>query len=387
MASVENLDDLPMTLLETLLKQCLEQRPDISGSVLSAEELRDYSLWLIHTYGHLHGKVTQEMLPFFTPDNEMTAIAAEIASEPSSRKSLTRLSAQLGRQDDHGYIAPGREISVGRMLRYYPAGWHTATYFTLFYCFSGSCPVHFKDEVITLSRGDVLIVAPGVIHASPCEADDSVLVFYMIRTSTFRHVFWEQIGEDNLLSKFFRLALESEQATSYLNFTTDDDPEIRRLMLQIYKEHQEDGPYARPMVSSLLRLFFLLLLRRYEGSARLPRTEYFFWKHQFSAILSYIQTHYQHATLQDVADRFHYSARQVGRIVKDYTGENYGDLVRGMKMKKAAQFLREEHLSSEETAYQVGFSTVNSFYRSFTDYYGMPPGEWVKQWANGDVSQ
>ena len=65
-----------------------------------------------------------------------------------------------------------------------------------------------------------------------------------------------------------------------------------------------------------MRLLFLLILRRYEGTARLPRTEFFFWKHQFSAILSYIQTHYQEATLEKVAEKFSYSPKQVGRIVK-----------------------------------------------------------------------
>ena len=132
------------------------------------------------------------------------------------------------------------------------------------------------------------------------------------------------------------------------------------------------------MINSLMRLFFLLILRRYEGTARLPRTEYFFWKHQFSAILSYIQTHYQHATLTKVAEKFNYSTKQVGRIVQDCTGENFGNLIRIMKMKKAAELLRDRRLPPEQVAELVGYATVNSFYRAFTDYYGMPPLEWVE---------
>lgn len=379
MASVENLDALAMTPVETLLKKYLYEREDLAGRVLTSGELQEYILWLIRTYGHLHEKTVQEMLPFFTPDNEMTAMAAEIAASSGSRRAASRFSKELSLQDDASFIAPGRDISVGRMLRYYPGHWHTATYFTVYFCFSGKCPVHFRDEVVTLEKGSVLIVAPGVLHATPCLEDDAVLVFFMIRTRTFKSVFWNQLGEDNLLARFFRLALETDQPTSYIFFAAGDDPQIRRLLLQAYREHQEDGPYARQMVGSLLRLFFLLLLRRYEGTARLPRTESFFWKHQFSAILSYIQTNYQHASLRDVAERFHYSGKQVSRIVKDCTGRNYGDLVRSLKMKRAAELLRDHHMSAEETAYEVGYTTVNSFYRAFTDYYGRPPLVWLRE--------
>ena len=133
------------------------------------------------------------------------------------------------------------------------------------------------------------------------------------------------------------------------------------------------------MINSLMRLLFLLILRRYEGTARLPRTEFFFWKHRFSAILSYIQTHYQEATLEKMAEKFNYSPKQVGRIVKDCTGEAFGDVIRGMKMKKAAELLLDRKYPPEQVAPPVGFATINSFYRSFKDYYGLPPLEWVSK--------
>ena len=379
MAKMERLDDLPMTYVEGLLKGCIQERPDIAGKILSSQELTDYVAWMVSHYGKMHQQSIQNMLPYFTPDNGMTRLAAELAAQPDSKKVLTRLSKELAVQNDEGYLAQGRDISVGRMLRYYPAQWHTTTYFQVYYAFSGECPIHFQNETIVLKEGAVLIVAPGVVHATPCYTDDAVLAFYMMRANTFQRVFWNQLGDDNLLSKFFRIALEGEAPASYLYFETDNDPEIRHLLLQIYQEHQLEEPYAPQMVNSLMRLLFLLILRRYEGTARLPRTEFFFWKHQFSAILSYIQTHYQEATLEKVAEKFNYSPKQVGRIVKDCTGEAFGDVIRSMKMKKAAELLLDRKYPPEQVAPLVGFATINSFYRSFKDYYGLPPLEWVSK--------
>lgn len=381
MASVENLNDLKMTQLETLLKGCLSERPDIAGRILSSEELSEYVQWMVTNYGKSHRYATRDMLPYFTPGNDMTRLAAELITGQDSKRALHRLSRELAVQNDEGYLAPGQDVAVGRMLRYYPSQWHTTTYFQVFYAFSGECPIHFQSETLVLKNGSVLIVAPGVVQATPCYSDDAVLTFYMIRASLFQRVFWNQLGDGNLLGKFFRIALENDKPTSYLYFETDNDPEIRHLLLRIYEEHQLEEPYAPQMINSLMRLLFLLILRRYEGTARLPRTEYFFWKHQFSAILSYIQTHYQHATLDSVARKFNYSSKQVGRIVKDCTGEAFGDLVRGMKMKKAAELLQDRKYTPEQVAPLVGYATVNSFYRSFKDFYGLPPLEWVENQA------
>ena len=80
-----------------------------------------------------------------------------------------------------------------------------------------------------------------------------------------------------------------------------------------------------------------------------------------------------------MAERFNYSTKQVGRIVKDCTGESFGDLVRQMKMKKAAELLLDRKYPPEQVAPLVGFATVNSFYRSFKDYYSLPPLEWVSK--------
>lgn len=379
MASIEHLDDLPMTRLEMLLKDCLSERPDIAGRILSSEELSEYVQWMFANYGRNYQSTTRAMLPYFTPDNGMTRLAADLTAGRDGKRALHRLSRELAVQNDEGFLPRGQDVAVGRMLRYFPSQWHTTTYFQVFYAFSGECPIHFPNETLVLSNGSVLIVAPGVVHATPCYSDDSVLTFYMIRASLFQRVFWNQLGDGNLLGKFFRIALEGDEPTSYLYFETDNDPEIRRLLLRIYEEHQLEEPYAPQMINSLMRLLFLLILRRYEGTARLPRTECFFWKHQFSAILSYIQTHYQTATLDSVARKFNYSSKQVGRIVKDCTGEAFGDLVRGMKMKKAAELLLDRRYTPEQVAPLVGYATVNSFYRSFKEYYGLPPLGWVEQ--------
>lgn len=308
----------------------------------------------------------------------MAELAERLFCDPTSSRTLTLLSSGYASQSEERYILPDHDISVGRMLRYMPAHWHTNAYFEIYYAFSGTCPIHFENEVILLKPGTVLILAPSAVHASPCFCDDGVLVYYMVRSSTFDQVFWNQLPADSLMATFFRQALSGQHPSSYLHFETDGDKDIHRLLAQIYEEYYREEPYQAQLLNALMSTFFILLLRRYEGTARLPRREDFFWKHQFSAILSHIQTNYATVTLDALARRFHYSQRQISRIVQTCTGVSYHRLLLKLRMEKAASLLRQ-NVSMEAAANGVGYSTVSSFYRAFTRYYGCTPGAYLKR--------
>jgi AraC-like DNA-binding protein len=81
-----------------------------------------------------------------------------------------------------------------------------------------------------------------------------------------------------------------------------------------------------------------------------------------------------------MAWKLNYSSKQVGHIVKDCTGKTFGDLVHGMKEKNDGAAPGRKY-TSEQFAPLVGYATVNSFFRSFKDYYGLPPLEWVESQA------
>ena len=47
MALIEDLENLEMTRLEALLKECLLQRPDMTASIPDTQRQKDYVLWMI----------------------------------------------------------------------------------------------------------------------------------------------------------------------------------------------------------------------------------------------------------------------------------------------------------------------------------------------------
>ncbi len=368
----------PLTPLEENLKRCLALRPDISSRILTGQELEQYIGWMMRTFG----RQAQDLALLSDVEGDsrgrMLELGRHILNDPSDRSSLKALSDIWGNQKEDAYIRPDQDLSAWKMLRYMPAHWHKNQYFEIFYSLSGDCPIHFQNEVVTMKPGSVLIVAPGVLHANPCYADDRILVYYMLRATTFDRVFWNQLPPGNLMSAFFRKALSGQQPNSCLLFETEGDEEIYRLMERIYDEYRQEEAYCNQMMLSCFSACLVLLLRRYEGTARLPRSEDFKWKHEFSAILSYIQTHFADMRITDLCDRFHYSERQITRIVQKYTGLSYVQLINKLRMEKAAQLILRGDLTIGRIAEMTGYSTVSSFYRCFVRYYGCTPVEYGK---------
>lgn len=372
-------DDLAMTFIEQQFKEMIALQPSVTKKILSADELTDYLRWLMDI-SQKNGKIKDKF-------NEVSAFPniTRLSDVAKYRQSISavgynpqQVPAHRETISENQEILANHDISVGRVIRYYPAHWHSNDSFEIYYALSGSCPVYFKDEIITVKPGTVLIISPSVVHATPCYSDDNVLLYFLVRSSTFEKVFWNQIPEDNLMSAFFRQALSTQQTKAYLHFETDNDPDIQSLLYRIYQEYRHEERYGSQMLNALMNEFFVLLLRRYEGSARLPRTKDFYWKHEFSAILTYIQTNYATATQEDVASHFHYSARQIGRIVQNCTGMTYAQLILKLRMERASTLLLRQNSSIDSIAAAIGYSTSCSFYRAFSQYYGCTPRAYLK---------
>jgi signal transduction histidine kinase/DNA-binding response OmpR family regulator len=86
-------------------------------------------------------------------------------------------------------------------------------------------------------------------------------------------------------------------------------------------------------------------------------------------------------SLDVLADNMNMSRSTFYRKIKALTNEAGDDFVRSIRLKKAAHLLTQ-HFSITEIAYTVGFSDPKYFSKSFKQYYGCIPSEFVKQHTN-----
>ncbi len=73
------------------------------------------------------------------------------------------------------------------------------------------------------------------------------------------------------------------------------------------------------------------------------------------------------------------SNTQLYRKLKALTGKGGNELIRTMRLQRAAQQLQTGGQTVAEVAYAVGFNDPNYFIRAFKKEFGQSPGEWGKQ--------
>lgn len=72
------------------------------------------------------------------------------------------------------------------------------------------------------------------------------------------------------------------------------------------------------------------------------------------------------------------SRSQTLRKIKAESGKSVNQLIRDIRLEKAAELLISEELTASEIAYQIGFSSPSYFNKCFLDRYGITPGEYKK---------
>lgn len=67
------------------------------------------------------------------------------------------------------------------------------------------------------------------------------------------------------------------------------------------------------------------------------------------------------------------------RKLKELTNQSARDFIRSIRLKQAANLLREKNLSVSEVAYATSFSNLSHFSNTFRDFYGISPSEYKEQ--------
>lgn len=369
-ANTDTLHHSPMSPLESALKEFYLLRQDIHNRILSTEEVLDYYSWMANNF-----EVPAVAEESILTDGAVGQIGQHLLQNPKDLAALSQLTSLYEASPESGTFAEDQDITICRPLRYMPPYWHTSDYFEIYYVFSGTCPVYFEKETLVLIPGDVIIIPPYTKTATAFTNDEVVLLDIMIRSSSFRQVFLEQLAPSNLMTRFFTKALSNGENSNYLRFQTGLNAELEYLLLCIYQSSKEKDPYSLQMRNPLMTTFFLKLLKEYEHVAQVSSQSTLHWKPEFAEMLIYIQTNYRTVTLEDVSRKFGYSQRQIIRIIRSSTDKTFTQLLTQLRMEKAALLLNSE-ASIENIATEIGYTSLSGFYQAFLNYYGSTPGQW-----------
>jgi AraC-like DNA-binding protein len=134
-------------------------------------------------------------------------------------------------------------------------------------------------------------------------------------------------------------------------------------------------------VTSWLKETIFPAVARHMGDLRVSKQ-----KTAIQQVLGYMHEHYDtDLSLQHVADRFGMSPSQLSRTFKEETETHFGDYLIHYRMEKAKEFLVHTDMSIKEISEKLCYTTVQNFTRIFKQTAHVPPGQYRKQFRDGDT--
>ena len=82
--------------------------------------------------------------------------------------------------------------------------------------------------------------------------------------------------------------------------------------------------------------------------------------------------------VNELAAKTGMSRSQIHRKLKSICNKSVSQFMREVRLEKAKELLQEGNQTVSEIAYNVGFNSPSYFIKSFHDYFGYPPGEYLK---------
>lgn len=246
--------------------------------------------------------------------------------------------------------------------------WHEHLQFFLFS--KGHARIRCSGKDMIVGKGDILTINANEMHYG--ENLGGTLEFYLIRID-FNLLLSHQ--PDLCQTKYIQ-----PLAHNRILFKNRiiGDPLFAACIKKIIKEHHDQRPGFELALKALIYEAIVFLLRGHlksieteeECGRRLKLMD------RFNDLIIYLETHYQEKTdLDRMAEIANLSKHHFCRLFKQLTGHAPGDYLNRIRIRKAAELLRENAMSVTEAAKETGFDDVNYFSRCFKKYEKASPSQ------------
>jgi AraC-like DNA-binding protein len=253
---------------------------------------------------------------------------------------------------------------------------HYHEFFEVFYCLSGSCASTIEGERTVINAGTLGLISPGAVHTMEV-FDDSLVINFMIRKSTFDKIFLNLIAADDILSHFFMSALFPPLSRQLLLFDTQGDEDLITQVFEMLCDQNITDRYSSRIMNNRLEIYFSTLMRKFGDKAVIStpcKSSESHWE-----IIAYITKHFRTVTLAQTAERFNLTPTYCSALIKKLSGHNFSDLVRDIRITRAKQLLASSNESIFDLSYSLGYDNQEIFIRAFKKIVGMTPGRWREE--------
>lgn len=248
----------------------------------------------------------------------------------------------------------------------YPKHWHTST--EIIMVVENDYQVICNGKLYSLDVGDILIIAPGVVHTIPEKKGTRYILLANLSNCITSKAF------DSILSLIQPAIIVSEKNYPSIYRQCQD------LILNSTAEYFGNEQFKEVAVYNQLINLLLLVGREYTKQCGIftdaPVAKQQEYMQKFMTLCDYINNNCTESlSVDDAANMVGFSKFHFSRLFKKFTGTTFYSYVNERRIAYATLLLLDSEKSITEVAIGSGFNSISSFIRIFKINRGCTPTE------------
>jgi len=241
-------------------------------------------------------------------------------------------------------------------------------HYAVFLCVRGSCIRRVGHYEFDVSPGTLHFVSPRYASSFQQASDDLLLYIVLFRKDFMTNSFMKEAILEQLM--------EIEPYAAPCFHLSENYPAMKALFRKMDKEYRSAHSFRLQMLKLQVVELLYEINRICEGAAQqsnryLSRQYQLVYHFKRMVADEFLTTR----TVQEYADRLHVTAKYLGEVVRNETGQSPLQLIHHQLYLEAQYLLTSTPYTIKEIADRLGFTTASHFSRFFKQYSGNNPSE------------
>ncbi|HFI0027215.1 TPA: helix-turn-helix domain-containing protein [Streptococcus suis] len=271
-------------------------------------------------------------------------------------------------------------LSVNPIKSFVP--YHFHNYVEIIVVLEGKMIIELESEHLHLTRGDIFVAGPQLIHKNREIDDDTFVLNIALKKTAFSTSDLEYLRRSEsggyLTDILFFLSDKQDRGYYTVFHSKDSDGVMITVANIIYEYYEKNDIHSSQIIRHELLVLFAKLLRLAAKSTD-NMTSNRQQGLELLSFLQYIEQHYASITLEEMGIHFGFNPSYLSTYLKKHTGKSFIKLVHLQRVNVAADYLLYTEAPIEKISYQIGYENPSYFYRIFKKIMGTSPAEYRQE--------
>lgn len=261
--------------------------------------------------------------------------------------------------------------------------YHVYQYIVLTYCYSGEIHMEIDGSPLTLHEGDLIIFDRHVPHKVYETGPKDLGINMILSDHYFSRRYINRVRGDKFYAKFMAELMDptTDKHDHFFVISLENDALSKECVDNILCETIEKQTGSSDIIDSFLMILLTHLSRFSEYKTNMKLIAH---RQQdlIDQVLEDIHTDYVNGNLNDTCARLGYDPSCISKLIKQFTGKTFKELVNEKRMQAALSLVQNPDVPIYEIADAVGISNLTTFYKRFQAYTGMTPKQYRDEQSN-----